>query len=684
MNGSEPLRIGVGSLGDGFGLARSTFPATNGWLYVADASDNTVKAYDPAVDLNDPVQVIDGSETPAGHFQHLEDAGIGVNGKTGQVFIADQKPGRTDNPPAVVYEYGRFGDYRGELPEPPEPLVSSVPTAIGFDEDMSPYNPYAGYIYVTTGFGGPGGVYAFKPSAPTKGLEVDLAGTGGGTITSFPDGIDCDADCGAEFAVGKLVTLTATADIRSKFLGWKVEGAPASCAGTGPCAVQLDEDTKVTPEFEQLPQKGLTVSKLGSGDGTVTTSPGGIDCGPTCSSTFNDGSTVTLTATPAEHSSFTGWQVTGSPGACPGTGTCSVTMSASQAVSATFAQIPQETLSVSMGGNGSGSVVSDLAGIDCGEFCSAPFDSGGVVTLSADPAPGSRFAGWSGGGCSGTGDCMVTVAAGSSVTATFLRIEHTIAVVKAGAGAGAISSAPSGISCGGTCSDRFFEGDTITLTADPATGAVFTGWSGPCSGRRGCTFTVTGDTTVRAEFRVAEWTLAVALGGEGLGTVTDPSANIHCGLTCSGVYLHGTQIALVAKASPGSFFAGWHGCDRPDGATCHATVDHEETVGAIFSISAKIVIGKVHGGKGGKTVIVTPSAPGALSVKGKGLKKDTARATGAEEPVTLELDLSAAGRRALRKSKHGRLVTKAKVTFKPSDGDPPVSKKISVAFERKR
>ena len=208
--------------------------------------------------------MIDGSDTPGGHFQHLEDAGIAVNNTTGQIFIADQKPGRSDNPPAVVYEYGRFGDYRGELPEPPEPLVSSAPTAIGFDEEMSPYNEYAGYIYVTSGFGGPGGVYAYKPSAPTKGLEVDYAGSGGGRITSFPEGIDCDADCGAEFAVGKLVTLTAAADIRSNFLGWKVEGGTSSCTGTGPCDIQLDEDAKVTAEFEQLPQQPLTSPSSGS------------------------------------------------------------------------------------------------------------------------------------------------------------------------------------------------------------------------------------------------------------------------------------------------------------------------------------------------------------------------------------------------------------------------------------
>ena len=45
---------------------------------------------------------------------------------------------------------------------------------------------------------------------------------------------------------------------------------------------------------------------------------------------------------------------------------------------------------------------------------------------------------------------------------------------------------------------------------------------------------------------------------------------------------------------------------------------------------------------------VTPSAPGTLSVRGKGLKGDTERAGAPEEPVTLQLDLSTAGRHALR------------------------------------
>ena len=76
---------------------------------------------------------------------------------------------------------------------------------------------------------------------------------------------------------------------------------------------------------------GLVVSKAGSGSGTVTSSPAGIDCGATCSSIFSFGAAVTLTAVPAAGSTFTGWS-----GACNGTGACNVTMNADKSVTATF------------------------------------------------------------------------------------------------------------------------------------------------------------------------------------------------------------------------------------------------------------------------------------------------------------------------------------------------------------
>ena len=79
----------------------------------------------------------------------------------------------------------------------------------------------------------------------------------------------------------------------------------------------------------------------------------------------------------------------------------------------------QFTLTVSKAGSGSGSVTSSPAGIDCGATCAASFGSGTSVTLTAVADSGSTFSGWSGGGCSGTGSCMVAISAATTVTATF-------------------------------------------------------------------------------------------------------------------------------------------------------------------------------------------------------------------------------------------------------------------------
>jgi hypothetical protein len=76
-------------------------------------------------------------------------------------------------------------------------------------------------------------------------------------------------------------------------------------------------------------------------------------------------------------------------------------------------------LTVRSGGEGDGSVSSSTAGIACGATCRYDLVPGTSLTLVAEPAPGSSFAGWSGGGCSGIGACTVTFKSDSTVTATF-------------------------------------------------------------------------------------------------------------------------------------------------------------------------------------------------------------------------------------------------------------------------
>lgn len=77
------------------------------------------------------------------------------------------------------------------------------------------------------------------------------------------------------------------------------------------------------------------------------------------------------------------------------------------------------TLRVTKSGTGSGRVTSSPSGIDCGSTCSRSFSSGTNVTLTATPSTGSTFAGWSGGGCAGTGTCALTLNSSTTVTATF-------------------------------------------------------------------------------------------------------------------------------------------------------------------------------------------------------------------------------------------------------------------------
>ena len=82
------------------------------------------------------------------------------------------------------------------------------------------------------------------------------------------------------------------------------------------------------------PKINLTISKSGTGSGSVTSNPAGINCGSTCSATFPKDTTINLTATPAEGSVFVGWA-----GDCTGAGTnlvCALTMDASKNVTARF------------------------------------------------------------------------------------------------------------------------------------------------------------------------------------------------------------------------------------------------------------------------------------------------------------------------------------------------------------
>jgi len=244
-------------------------------------------------------------------------------------------------------------------------------------------------------------------------VTVQKAGTGTGLVTSSPTGITCGSTCNFQFGSGTTLTLTASPAAGSIFSGWNGGG----CTGTGACT--LSTTAAVTATFLTAPTPfTVTVNKNGTGTGTVTSSPrgvnSGINCGASCTEQFDQGITVTLTATPAAGSVFSGWN----GGNCVGTGICQLTVDAT--VTATFSPAPPPgtfTLVIAKVGTGSGTVISSPAGVDCGGICSGIFLDGTVVTLTAINNPGSIFAGWSGGGCTGVGTCITDTAA--TVKATF-------------------------------------------------------------------------------------------------------------------------------------------------------------------------------------------------------------------------------------------------------------------------
>lgn len=249
------------------------------------------------------------------------------------------------------------------------------------------------------------------------------------------------------------------------------------------------------------------------------------------------------------------------------------------------------TLSILSAGTGSGSVASDPAGISCGGACTASFASGAQVTLTATPASGSTFGGWSGGGCSGTGPCTVTMSGSQSVTATFNTSSTYMLSVK-NQGLGTVTSDSGGINCGTACSASYNSGFTVTLTAQPATGYTFTGWSG-MSGTSSCTVipatcTVSMNAAQNVTAMFASQSpvrLTVSTSGTGSGTVTPSSTGTSCGSNCWS-YMPGTSVTLRAEPANNSEFTGWFGaCAGTSGNTCTVTLSVDTSVTAKFGPS---------------------------------------------------------------------------------------------------
>src|SRR5262245_1296784 len=144
-------------------------------------------------------------------------------------------------------------------------------------------------------------------------VVVSVLGSGGGSVTgcSVENAcIDCPAtSCGALVKQNTSITLTATPDSNSVFAGWNGlggSGAGTTCNYTAPDGENTTQETVSATFNPKAPNKfTLNVSRAGTGSGQV----GGdsIDCGGTCSASYDAGTSVTLNASPNAGSMFAGW-----------------------------------------------------------------------------------------------------------------------------------------------------------------------------------------------------------------------------------------------------------------------------------------------------------------------------------------------------------------------------------------
>lgn len=283
-------------------------------------------------------------------------------------------------------------------------------------------------------------------------LELTTSTSGNGTVARSNPG---------PYISGDQVTLTATAAPGWQFTGWTGDVTSSN----NPLTITMNSDTEVTANFSE--SVSLTVNKIGNG--SVSRS----DNGP-----YVIGDKVTLTATAADGWKFDGWSgdvtSTNNP--------LTVTLNDDTTVTATFSALPVN-LTVNTTGNGT------VNRSDPG-----PYVTDDVVTLTAVPADGWKFAGWSGDVTSNSAQITITLDEDKTVMATFTQVPPELTVTSNGNGSVTVSDP-----------GPYTIGQKVTITATPAPGYEFDGWTGTVtSSSNPLVLTLNADHEIQANFSIDE------------------------------------------------------------------------------------------------------------------------------------------------------------------------------------
>lgn len=216
--------------------------------------------------------------------------------------------------------------------------------------------------------------------ATLKNVNWTCVATGGATCPAASGTGSIGATTGAIWPNGGKLTYTVTGQADPAGTGTSSINYPVSVALPTGSTVDPDSSNNTTADVDAVGPtlQALTVNKAGAGTGTVTSVAAGISCNtacPTANANFPTNSTVVLYATAPAGSIFAGW--TG--GGCSGTATsCTVTMDAAKAVTATFS-VPYDVTTVVGGAGGT---------VTPGNGVSQPVVPGGTASFTVTPDPG--------------------------------------------------------------------------------------------------------------------------------------------------------------------------------------------------------------------------------------------------------------------------------------------------------
>ncbi len=418
-------------------------------------------------------------------------------------------------------------------------------------------------------------------TVPSQLITVSSTGANGkGSVQSNPSGLSCAIDgtqatgtCSARFPGDANVQLLANAATTADFVAF-----------TGDCASMQGTTCNVSPTVARQVKVGfknrlmLTVSGIASGNGTVQSSSGAIQCvlndtrtTGVCADSYSDGARVTLQAAATAGSVFEGW--TGDCASETST-SCTVVMDRARTAAAVFSSSTRLTIRANGAGNGvvtsmpSGLQCSATAGATSGA-CVSGFPVNSQVTLTPSAPLGSRFTGWSG-ACNGSGACVVSMTESQTVTATFASSGAPLTIITSGPGGGVITTS-TGDSCvttgmPNTCTVFAAIGSTVQITADPGKYLRFIGFGDACSGTGSCSVVMNAARTVSANFGTRDAMVYLVLSGTGAGTVSS-DADFQCSLaqgdltaTCSAKLVAGRSVRFTATPQSGSLFNGWQPC----------------------------------------------------------------------------------------------------------------------------